>query len=88
MYSIDYTHAVGRFLKKLNKTNRPALERIDQKITSLKENPRPNGVEKLSGDTTLRVREGDFRIIYDVDDGNQKITVTKVGDRKEVYKNK
>ena len=85
LYDIEYTHAAGRDLKKLRK-NRAVLKSIDATITSLKTNPRPNGAEKLSGETKYRVRDGEHRILYEINDTDRKVLVTRVRDRKDVYK--
>jgi mRNA interferase RelE/StbE len=85
MYTIDYTHAAEKDLKRL-KGNRPMLERVDATILGLEEEPRPNGVEKLD-DNRFRVREGDYRIIFKIDDESKKVLITRVRDRKEVYRN-
>ncbi len=66
MYKIQYTPAAGRDLKRL-KGNQPVLKSIDATIVALKNNPRPNGVEKLSGDTKFRIRDGDYRILFEID---------------------
>lgn len=61
--------------------------RIFAAIEALEEEPRPSGVTKLSGsDDQYRVRVGDFRIIYQVQDAVLVVVVVKVGNRREVYK--
>lgn len=60
--------------------------RIASKIDSLAENPRPRGAEKIEGRKNLyRVRSGDYRIIYEVQDKFLLILVVKIGHRREVY---
>jgi mRNA interferase RelE/StbE len=50
-------------------------------------NPRPPGVKKLSAITaTYRIRQGDYRIIYEIEDDVLLVTVVKVADRKDVYR--
>jgi mRNA interferase RelE/StbE len=62
-------------------------QRIVGKIGGLASEPRPNGAEKLAGyDDRYRVRQGNFRIIYLIDDSNLEVTVYKVGHRKDVYR--
>ena len=69
-----------------------ALPRRDQalvvaKIESLALNPRPAGCTKLAGGAGLwRVRSGDFRVIYLIQDSRLIITVVKVGNRRDVYR--
>ncbi len=53
----------------------------------LSDNPRPSGVKKLCGYTsTYRVRVGDYRIVYEVDDSAQEVCLLHVADRKDVYR--
>ena len=62
-------------------------QRIVLRIQSLGENPRPFGGEKLSGHLDrYRVREGNYRILYSIDDEKLLIDVVKVGHRKDVYR--
>ena len=61
--------------------------RVDQHIEALREDPRPSGVKKLRGYTdTYRVRVGNRRIIYTIDDRAQIITLLTIDDRKDVYR--
>jgi mRNA interferase RelE/StbE len=54
----------------------------------LKANPKPDGVKKLAGmDNLYRIRSGDYRIVYTINNKALLIIVVKIGDRKEVYKN-
>jgi mRNA interferase RelE/StbE len=62
-------------------------QRIVRQIQSLADNPRPAGCEKLSGQSDrYRVREGNYRIVYSVDDRTFVVNVAKVGHRKDVYR--
>ncbi len=62
-------------------------QRIVRQIQSLADNPRPAGCEKLSGQSDrYRVREGNYRIVYSVDDRTLVVNVAKVGHRKDVYR--
>ena len=83
-YEISYVPSAGRDIKRL-KSNREVLVSIKATIDGLKKNPKPNGVTKLS-DGSYRVRDGEFRIVYDVDDAEKTVTINRVRDRKEVYK--
>ena len=60
---------------------------IRARIKSLEDDPRPPGCKKLKGESRglYRIRQGDYRIIYDVQDQITTVTVVKVGDRKDVY---
>ena len=59
---------------------------ILQRMEALKENPRPVGSEKLSGQERYRIRQGVYRIIYEVTDALLVVKVVKVGRRKHFYK--
>jgi mRNA interferase RelE/StbE len=61
--------------------------RIVARIRALAENPRPPGCEKLAGfDDRFRIRQGDFRVVYLVDDAHREVTIYRIGDRKDVYR--
>jgi mRNA interferase RelE/StbE len=82
-YRIEVAPAAERQIRKLE----PAVrKRIFQKIETLESNPRPNGVEKLTGSDFCRVRVGDYRIVYEIEDRITRVLILKVRDRKEVYK--
>ncbi|MEH1805365.1 type II toxin-antitoxin system RelE family toxin [Nostoc sp.] len=62
-------------------------QRIQTKINDLAIEPRPNGVKKLQGDdNSYRVRVGDYRVVYEVDDHVLIVTVIKVGHHSGIYK--
>jgi mRNA interferase RelE/StbE len=57
------------------------------KIDDLRNDPRPPGVKKLSGHADLyRVRVGDYRVVYTVDDANQTVLITALGHRSDIYR--
>lgn len=62
------------------------VARILQRVKGLQDNPRPFGSEKLSGEERYRIRQGVYRIIYEVADELLVVTVVKVGHRKHIYK--
>lgn len=67
-----------------SKTDR---KRIVDRIRSLAGNPRAQITEKLAGSANhYRVRQGQYRIVYLIDDGHQEVTIFKVGHRKDVYR--
>jgi len=62
------------------------FRRIDRKILALAEDPRPPGCRKLRGYKDIwRVRVGDWRVVYIVDDAAKVVSVTRIGHRREVY---
>ena len=72
--------------KELRKIPRPFLEKIFAKITDLSGTPRPFGAQLMKGEERFyRLRQGDYRIVYDIDDDARIVTVMKVGHRREVY---
>jgi mRNA interferase RelE/StbE len=60
--------------------------RIVARIQRLASDPRPAGAEKLSGQEKYRLRQGDYRILFSVDDAEMTIVIVKVGHRREVYR--
>jgi mRNA interferase RelE/StbE len=83
-YRIELTRAAARGLAGLP---RRGLERIDAKIHGLADEPRPRGVEKLAGrDDLYRIRSGNYRVVYSIDDRARLVVVTAIGDRKDVYR--
>lgn len=83
-YRIELTPAAQRDLRSLD---RPLLRRIDAKIRALAEDPRPLGVEKLTGEGNIyRVRVGDYRILYQIDDAVVIVLVVRVRHRRDVYR--
>ena len=62
-------------------------KRLKPKIDALGQNPRPRGVKKIEGKENLyRIRVGDYRVIYEVQDKVLLVLVVKLGDRKDIYK--
>ncbi len=67
----------------------PAQLQIQAAVGSLENNPRSSGCKKLEDNSGFyRIRAGNHRIIYDIQDAVLIVVVVKVGDRKEVYKKK
>ena len=63
-------------------------QRIVYRIQGLAENPRPRGCEKLSDQDKYRLRQGKYRILYQVHDDEVIVVVVRVGKRGEIYKRK
>jgi mRNA interferase RelE/StbE len=62
-------------------------QRIVSKVQGLAANPRLHGSEKLAGySDRYRIRQGNFRVVYLIDDDKNEVTVFKIGDRKDVYR--
>ena len=62
------------------------MKKILLKMESLCDNPRPAGCMKLTGMEYYRIRHGDYRIIYEIEDSRLIVVVIKVGHRREVYR--
>ena len=60
--------------------------RIIERIHSLAEDPRPPGCEKLTGDDKYKIRQGNYRILYTINDKDLIVCVVRVGDRREIYR--
>lgn len=72
--------------KELGKLPKKDLQKIVIKIQDLSSEPRPAGCEKLSGEEKYRIRQGNYRIVYSIEDDELIIIVVKVGHRREIYK--
>ncbi|MEA5535383.1 type II toxin-antitoxin system RelE/ParE family toxin [Crocosphaera sp. XPORK-15E] len=73
--------------KELSKMPRDIQERISNKIDTLKTNPYPPDVKQLkNGEGRLRIRIGDYRIIYRVENNTLVVLVIKIGHRSKIYK--
>ncbi|AER49451.1 hypothetical protein SG4_41 [Mycobacterium phage SG4] len=73
--------------KQIQRLQRSEQKRVMIAITALADDPRPHGCTKLSGTTdAYRIRVGNFRVVYVIDDGLHIVNVTRVGHRREVYK--
>jgi len=73
-------------IKELDGLARADLGRVMSRIRALEANPRPAGAEKLTAAEQFRVRQGVYRILYEVDDTRRIVTIVKIGHRREVYR--
>lgn len=73
-------------LKHLQKLPRDAQERLAEAMTDLGSSPRPMGAIKLAGREAYRIRNGDYRVIYEIDDDSHTILVVAVVHRKDAYR--
>jgi len=84
IYEVEIENSAAKVLHRLQRHDQV---RIGTAIAALSGDPRPHGCEKLTGTaSTYRIRIGDYRVVYIVDDGIRVVTVTRVGHRKEVYR--
>jgi mRNA interferase RelE/StbE len=82
-YSLTVKASVSRDLRHVPRRD---LHRILRRMESLRDDPRPPGCEKLSGQERYRIRVGWYRILYEVFDTAVTVVVVKVGHRKDVYR--
>lgn len=83
MYKIELRRRAQRALDKLPKTD---FRAIVEAIRELAQTPRPRGVEKVKSTGLWRIRQGDYRIIYHIDDNQQLVTIVRIGHRREIYR--
>ena len=82
-YEIEFAKSVRKDFRKIPKKD---TEKILKLIESLSENPRPLNSKKLTGEQIYRIRQGRYRILYEIEDWKLIVFVVRVGDRKEVYR--
>ena len=72
--------------KSLSRLPENVQTRIARSMLALADNPRPQGVTKLSGREAWRIRVGDYRVIYTIDDPRQEVVIYAIGHRREIYR--
>lgn len=84
-YTVTFTKSARKELLKLPKK---AIRKIAPSIDALESDPRPSGCKKMQSaeDNLYRIRVGDYRIIYKVEDRVQVVHVRKIGHRRDVYR--
>ncbi|MEE9232485.1 MAG: type II toxin-antitoxin system RelE/ParE family toxin [Nitrospirales bacterium] len=82
-YRLTFKKSVTKDFRSISKND---VARILKRIEALADDPRPVGSEKLSGQERFRVRQGVYRIIYEIRDEELVIIVVKVGHRRDVYR--
>jgi mRNA interferase RelE/StbE len=81
-YSVELTSAAAKQVRKLDAA---ARARVLRALAGLADEPRPSGVKKLVGtDNAWRIRVGDYRVIYEIDDGIVVVVVFRVAHRRDV----
>ena len=73
-------------VKELDHLPRKDRERIARRIQKLADDPRPPGCEKFSMEEKYRIRQGQHRVIFAIDDDARTVLVVKIGHRREVYR--
>ena len=82
-YSVSIRKSAAKELEALPAKDR---RRVVGRIQGLARNPRPPGCQKLSGEEKYRLRQGDFRILYEIIDDELIVAVVKIGNRRDVYR--
>ena len=84
-YKLSIKPSAGKELEAVG--SKSYRSRIVARIAALAANPRPHGSEKLAGyDDRYRVRQGSYRVVYEIDDDARHVTIYKIGHRREVYR--
>jgi len=83
LYRIEVSHTAHHQIRRLTEQSQI---RVNQAIASLAENPRPLGSKKLIVREGYRIRVGDYRILYQIDDTAKLIIVYRVAARGDVYR--
>ncbi|MCJ8499746.1 type II toxin-antitoxin system RelE family toxin [Desulfatitalea alkaliphila] len=82
-YEIFFKESVWKELRKIPKSD---LKKVLARVEQLGNDPRPMGCEKLTALELYRIRQGNYRIVYSIQDNALTIWVVKVGNRKDVYR--
>jgi mRNA interferase RelE/StbE len=82
-YRVTLKRSVEKELEALQANVR---RRIVKRLLDLEQNPRPSGIKRLQGEESYRLRVGDYRVLYTIDDGEKKVLILAVGHRREVYR--
>ena len=82
-YELRFKPSVAKDMRDVPKTD---LRRILERIEALRDDPRPVGCEKLSSKELYRIRQGNYRILYEILDLEVIVEVVKIGHRREVYR--
>ena len=84
-YELRFKTSVAKDMRDVPKTD---LRRILERIEALRDDPRPAGYEKLSAQERYRIRQGNYRILYEILDLEVIVEVVKIGHRREVYRSR
>jgi mRNA interferase RelE/StbE len=82
-YSVVVTRSAEKEIERLPVGIRRLVVR---RILSLANDPRPHGSQKLSGEGKYRIRQGDYRVVYTIEDAIVTVTVVRVAHRSDVYR--
>ena len=83
MYKIELRRKAKSSLDKLPKDD---FDAVLDAVKGLANTPRPKGVEKIKSAGLWRIRQGDYRIVYSIDDSQKTVTILRIGHRREIYR--
>ncbi|MBM3470081.1 MAG: type II toxin-antitoxin system RelE/ParE family toxin [Armatimonadetes bacterium] len=82
-YSVVFRRSVTHDLRKVSKSD---IQRILVAVDSLSKEPRHARAEKLSGQDKYRVRQGNYRILYEINDEEEIVVIVRIGHRRDAYR--
>ena len=82
-FEVILKRSVAKDLRQIPKKD---VAKILKRIDALRTEPRPSGVEKLSGQEKYRIRQGIYRILYEIRNNELIVVVVKIGHRRDVYR--
>ena len=83
-YKVVFKKSVAKDLRPIPKVD---IKKILSRIDNLADDPSPIGSERLSGLQRYRVRQGSYRILYEIEEHIVTVTIVKIGHRRDVYRN-
>ena len=83
MYKVELRRKAQRNLDRLPRDD---FNAVLEAVRNLISTPRPKGVEKIKSAGLWRIRQGDYRIVYSIDDGRKMVTILRIGHRREIYR--
>jgi len=82
-YSLFLKRSAGKELEAVPLKDR---RRLVARIQGLAVEPHPPNVQKLSGAEKYRIRQGDYRLLYTIDDADRSVVIVRIGHRGDVYR--
>jgi mRNA interferase RelE/StbE len=79
-------HLERKAQRELLEFSKGIIQRIASVIDDMEENPRPPGAKKLKGQEGYRIRQGDYRLLYAIDDKEHIVRIYRIGHRREIYR--
>jgi mRNA interferase RelE/StbE len=83
MHKIELRRKAQQALDRLPRND---FDAVLETLKGLADTPRPRGVEKIKSAGLWRVRQGDYRIVYSIDDARKIVTILRIGHRREIYR--